>query len=273
MNPPEWAETIGWICLALGGTSAIVIAVDEMLGHRQQMAVMNLVHPITALYLGPMWLWLYFSRARRSSVRWVEVEAERLRAQRNADDAELKRQGESVDDPDLSRWNVANAVSHCGAGCTLGDIVGEWVVFAAGLTIAGATLYPELIVDFALAWTLGIVFQYFSIAPMRPDLRRKQAIWLAIRADTLSIVSFQIGMSVWMIASAKALWSPPLPINSAAHWWMMQVAMIAGFVTAWPVNRLLIRIRWKEKMDYRRHLAATLEERNREAGGEAREAA
>lgn len=24
-------------------------------------------------------------------------------------------------------------VSHCGAGCTLGDLIGEWLIFALGL--------------------------------------------------------------------------------------------------------------------------------------------
>ncbi len=253
-----WADIAGAIFLAIGVCSALVIVVDEtLLGYRQQMAVMNVVHPTTALYLGPVWVWLYFTRGRRSSVKWVAAEAGRLRAV-GADAASLERRGTSVEPADLSRWNVGNAVSHCGAGCTIGDIIGEWIVFAAGLTIAGATLYPELALDFALAWTLGIAFQYFTIAPMRPDLGRANAIWLAIRADTLSILSFQIGMTAWMILSARVLWSPTLPISSPAHWWMMQIAMIVGYATAWPVNRWLISHHWKEKMDYRRHLAHTL---------------
>ncbi len=263
MGTPLWAEIMGSIFLALGVVSALVIVIDEMLlGYRQQMAVMNIVHPTTALYLGPVWVWLYFSRGRRSSVKWTEAEARRLRAE-GADAAVLERKGTSVKPKDLSCWNVGNAVSHCGAGCTIGDILGEWIVFATGVTIAGATLYPELAVDFALAWTLGIAFQYFTIAPMRTDIGRGKAIWLAIRADTLSILSFQIGMAAWMILSARVLWSPPLPINSAAHWWMMQIAMIIGYATAWPVNRWLIGKRWKEKMDYRRHLANELARPNR----------
>ncbi len=57
---PESAELVGWIFLALGFASALVIVADELLlGYRQQMWIMNLVHPITALYWGPVWLWLY----------------------------------------------------------------------------------------------------------------------------------------------------------------------------------------------------------------------
>jgi hypothetical protein len=266
MSPPLWAETVGWIFLGIGFASAAVIVVDVvLLGYRQEMSVMNVVHPITALYLGPVWLWLYFTRARRSSSRWIARESERLQS-RPVDVAELKRRSESTEGSELEPWHVTNAVSHCGAGCTLGDITGEWFVLATGLTITGAAVWPELMLDFALAWTFGIAFQYFTIAPMRPELARLQAVWLAIRADTLSIVGFQAGMSVWMILSAEVFWSPPLPIDSAAHWWMMQIAMIVGFATSWPVNRWLIGHGWKEKMDYRRHLAMTLEHESGEEG-------
>ena len=45
------------------------------------------------------------------------------------------------------------------------------------------------------------------------------------------------------------------------HWFMMQIGMIAGYFTAWPVNRLRIRAGMKEKMDHRSQLAALVERR------------
>ena len=259
---PHWADVLGWIFLGLGLGSALTIVVDELvLGYRQQMWIMNLVHPISALYWGPVWLWAYFARARRSSPKLMRREAESLAAA-GADPQELKREGTSTEDEKLGSWHVANAVSHCGAGCTLGDIAGEWVVFALGpLTIAGATVWPELALDFALAWTLGIVFQYFTIVPMRRDVRALEGVWLAIRADTLSIAAFQVGLFAWMIVSAKLVWQPPLDIDGPARWWMMQVGMILGFSTAYPVNRWLVKRHWKEKMDERVHLADLVEQR------------
>ena len=58
-------------------------------------------------------------------------------------------------------------MSHCGAGCTLGDIIAEFVVFSLALTITGEALSPAYIGDYIAAVELGIVFQYFAIAPMR----------------------------------------------------------------------------------------------------------
>ena len=47
---------------------------------------------------------------------------------------------------------------------------------------------------------------------------------------------------------------------------MMQVGMIVGFFTAYPVNQWLVRHGWKEKMDHRTHLASMVEERRERLG-------
>lgn len=44
------------------------------------------------------------------------------------------------------------------------------------------------------------------------------------------------------------LWKPPLSVASATYWFGMQIRMIIGFFTAWPINTWLIRKGWKEKM-------------------------
>ena len=187
-----------------------------------------------------------FRRGVRMSPQW---------AREHGIDPDQMMSSEEEDPPGLltfakeNWWPISKGTSHCGAGCTLGDIAGEWIVYALGpLMIAGATVWPEIILDFPLAWTFGIVFQYFTIVPMRDDVDKLKGLWLAMRADTLSIVAFQIGLFAWMIISAKLIWQPPLDINTAAHWWMMQVGMIVGFFTAYPINSWLIGRGLKEAM-------------------------
>jgi hypothetical protein len=104
-----------------------------------------------------------------------------------------------------------------------------------------------MIVDFALAWLLGIVFQYFTIAPMR-HLPLGRGIWAAIKADTLSIVAFEVGLFGWMAAYELGFWRPPIAVNTALSWFMMQVGMVIGFFTAWPVNVWLLKAGFKERM-------------------------
>lgn len=72
-----------------------------------------------------------------------------------------------------------------------------------------------------------------------------------------------------MALSHFVLFQPPLPVDSPGHWFMMQAGMIAGFFTAWPVNRRLVRSGIKEKMGHRTQLT-TMVEQMRDADGDAR---
>ena len=137
-----------------------------------------------------------------------------------------------------THWSqVAKAVSHCGAGCTLGDILGEWLVFALGFTLANKALFADFLFDFAFAWMLGIVFQYFTIVPMRRlDFRR--GLWAAIKADTLSIVAFQVGLFAGMAFYQEVLFADPGPYTGTRSYCGIgdhaDQGMTAGFFVEGP---------------------------------------
>lgn len=42
------------------------------------------------------------------------------------------------------------AVCHCGAGCVLGDVLGEWLVYGANITIQGRELWPAFLIGVSL---------------------------------------------------------------------------------------------------------------------------
>jgi hypothetical protein len=107
------------------------------------------VWPVTALYFGPLTSWAYRRRGRPRSNRWLE---------------EHRRQSPP---PTSRRVSVSLGVSHCGAGCTLGDIVAATGVFLAGATIAGHAVFAEMAASYVAAVVLGVLFQHFAIAPMR----------------------------------------------------------------------------------------------------------
>ena len=146
-QPPLWLQVLAWIALATALAGALFIAFD-VLGrrYRQPMRIMEVVWPVTALYLGPLAVWGYLRYGRPMSTRWQE---ERHRKP-----------------PGRPAWvGTALGVSHCGAGCTLGDIIAEFAVFGLGATVAGTALFAEMIGDYVAALALGIAFQYFAIAP------------------------------------------------------------------------------------------------------------
>ncbi len=261
---PGWLTIIAWLYLSICFVCAGAIAYDIALNHRhQQMGVMNFVFPITALYFGPLALALYWRWGRAahtttspSSAAGIDVPVMAMtsvgdpigepatKAYRLAPALGPARGSESTHSIEVTRPNwvmLAIEVSHCGSGCTLGDVIAEFAIFALGLTIAGLTLPAEYIGDFTLALALGIVFQYFAIAPMR-GLGLKDGLKAAAKADVISLTAFEIGLFGWMALMTYVFFPAPHGLNPgmAAYWFLMQIGMIVGFFTSWPANIWLL---------------------------------
>jgi hypothetical protein len=226
---PAWLTALAWVSLASGLLCAGLIAIDVFVrGYRQGVWIMEIVWPLTALYSGPLG-WLAYRR-------WGRVNSVRYRHQSGATD----RYPLSV--------SVGISDTHCGAGCSLGDVISEWVLLAFGATIAGVSLWPEYIADFALAFVFGIAFQYYAIVPTR-HLRFRDGVIAALKSDTLSVITFEIGLFGWMALVFFVFFPDPhLTPNNAAYWLLMQVGMILGFLTSYPANSWLIRHGVKEGM-------------------------
>lgn len=148
------------------------------------------------------------------------------------------------------RWqSVVLSTLHCGAGCRLADIVGEWFLFFVPVAIGGSILAGTWVVDYLLALAFGIGFQYAAIRGMEHTLPRGEAIRRAAKADILSLTAWQAGMYGWMAVAIFALnGGEAMPRTSFVFWFSMQVAMACGFLVALPVNILLIRAGIKKGM-------------------------
>lgn len=202
----QWLAGPAWIALGVAFLCAAWLIVEQF-RHRQHAWIMYLVWPITALYMGPVALWTYYTMGlSHNKPFW---------------------QGVVVD------------ATHCGAGCSLGDVISEFALFYSGFVFAGSMFKSALIMDFIAAFILGIAFQYFAIAQMSgvpgmPSLRA------ALKADTLSLTAFEIGLFGWMAIFQLVLFPGIMP-NQAAYWFMMQIGMCLGFITSYPANWWLIK--------------------------------
>ncbi len=111
----------------------------------------------------------------------------------------------------------------------------------------GRPLFAAWLLDYIFAFVIGIAFQYYTIQPMR-HLSVRKGIIAAIKADTLSLTAWQIGMYGWMAISVFLIFGHELEKTGPVFWFMMQIAMLAGFITAYPVNWWLLRSGIKEPM-------------------------
>ena len=223
---PQWFTLFSWLALATGVLSFLYL-LREMRRDPPHMAIMAWVWPICGLFAGPLAVW--FHR------RWS--------GHRNAP----------------FPVSVAKGTLHCGAGCTLGDIAAEslaLVIPSILIPFGWPGFWSERIfalwgIDYVFALAIGIVFQYFAIAPMR-GLGPVEGLKEAAKADVASLTFWQIGMygmmAIFHFAVFKGLWGADVTAADPELWFAMQIAMLAGFVTAYPVNWLLIREGIKEEM-------------------------
>jgi uncharacterized protein DUF4396 len=263
---PAWLTVIAWLYLSVCFCCAAIIAYDIAFNHRRQpMGVMNFVFPITALYFGPFAVALYWRWGRAAARAAAPISMSREAVSRAAvapagstqihdgrsDHHEMAgaagpdgpEEPAPPDEHTRPRWvTMAIEVSHCGSGCTLGDVISEFAVFWLGLTIAGVTLGAEYVGDYIFALAFGIIFQYFAIAPMR-GLGLKDGLMAAAKADFISLTAFEAGLFGWMAVMAFVLFPAPhqLTPSSAAFWLLMQVGMIIGYFSSWPANVWLVK--------------------------------
>jgi hypothetical protein len=231
---PDWLRILSLIVLASGVISALWIVFDVM-RHPQKMWIMNVVWPVTALFGSLLMVWAYFRIGR------------------------IKAEDVGSDEEIAFPLKVMKGALHCGSGCTLGDIAAEGllllipglaVVFGLGW-LFDQKIFASWVLDYILAFIIGVAFQYFTIVPMR-KLPPGKGVIAAVKADAASLTAWQVGMYGFMAIAHFWLFGALLGVTLEASmpefWFMMQIAMLCGFITAYPVNWWLIRAGLKEAM-------------------------
>ena len=146
-----WLHYVSIVSLAVGLGCAVVIAIDERHAP-QRMWIMNAVRPVAALFGTMPWLW--FCRFGRLGSKDAAPAAPR-----RGDNPATKSKPFAV--------MVAEATSHCGSGCTMGDICAEWLAFAVpGVavwfgwqSVLTDKMFAVWILDYVFAYGFGVVFQ------------------------------------------------------------------------------------------------------------------
>lgn len=226
---PLWLHvlSIASLLVALG---CMLWVLADVLRHPQRMGIMNLVWPISTLYGSVPALMAYRRYGRPAGKGQIPFPV-----------------------------MVAKGAAHCGSGCTVGDILAEWLVFfvpAVAVALGWKSIFADRIfaiwvADYILAFLFGIAFQYFTIAPMR-GLSLGQGLRQAVKADVLSLTAWQLGMYGFMAVAHswlfKSVLGVRLEVASPEFWFMMQIAMWCGLATSYPVNWWLIQTGVKERM-------------------------
>lgn len=231
---PFWLDVLAYLYIGSAAICSLIIIYDIFArGNRQMMPIMDYVWPITAMYLNAFGLWAYWDMGRQDS---MQMKGMRMSKEHMQHMMHMQHKPKPF-------WkSIFVSATHCGAGCEIGDFVGEWLVFLAIPVILGSLLYTEYAVDFVLAYALGIFFQYVPIRQANPALNGIKALGHAIKADTLSLLAFEVGLFTWMALFNLVFFNPGLINPSmAVYWFMMQIGMLLGHFTSYPANWLLVK--------------------------------
>ena len=237
---PLWLQVLAYIYFFGSIISAIYIAYDILKKrHMQKMPIMNVVWPVTVFYLFPLGLWAYwhldhtFSRTS-STVQYHLVKFHEYNSNKTS----------------RPFWeSIFVSATHCGAGCTIGDVISTWLIFIGAIVIFGSILITAFILDFLLAWLLGVVFQYLAISEMR-KVTLREGLVDSIKADTFSLAAFGIGLFGWMTIVALVIFGTTWHANPTEpiFWFVMQIGMTIGFFTSYPANMWLVKKGIKHSM-------------------------
>ena len=204
---PAWLTTLSWVFLASALVSAAVISRDIVVkGHRQPNRALDILWPLSALYLGPLAVPAY----NRSG-----------------------RTGEQ----DL-RTTAARSGLPGGVSSGLAHIVAVPLVVATGLTISGVDVWAMIAIITVLA-TAGIfAFEYLVFTSRDRRVPGVRGMRPALVVALVTVVAFDLGMLGWMLS---LYYSENMPAAGDVRFtFLMQVGLILGTITAYPATRLLV---------------------------------
>ena len=129
----------------------------------------------------------------------------------------------------LTRQAVS-ATLHCLTGCAIGEVLG---------LVIGTALGWADVPTIALAIALAFVFGYaFTVTPvMRAGLSFKQAVRVALIADTVSITVMEIVDNAAIVLMPGAM---DAGLRDGLFWATLTMALALAFVVTVPVNRAMI---------------------------------
>lgn len=198
---------------------------------------MNIVWPVTALYSGLLGLLLYYYIGRQNG---KDVPKGTMNDKGGMENTNMKNNS--------PLWqSVLKGALHCGSGCTLGDLISAVMLLYVPVTIMHSRLLGDWAIEYLFAFVIGIIFQYYAIKPMK-HISSADAFKAALKADALSLTFWQVGMYGWMAICNYLLFHRQLTAREPVFWFMMQVGMLCGLLTAYPINWWLIKTGIKESM-------------------------
>ncbi len=128
-------------------------------------------------------------------------------------------------------WRMAaSATLHCLTGCAIGEVLGMVVGTALGWPNG-----PVLALSVALAFFFGYALTLTGLR--RAGVGWREAVRLALAADTVSIIVMEVVDNTVMVALPGAMDAGP---TTGLFWGSLALSLLAAFLVTTPVNKWII---------------------------------
>jgi hypothetical protein len=127
-------------------------------------------------------------------------------------------------------WTAVSATLHCLTGCAIGEVLGM-----ALATWWGWSNAPSIALAVVLAFAFG--YGLTASAVLRAGLSLRQAVGIALAADTVSILTMELMDNAVILAVPGAM---EAGLADLLFWGSLAVSLAVAFVVTVPVNRALI---------------------------------
>ena len=126
--------------------------------------------------------------------------------------------------------SAVSATLHCLTGCAIGEVLG--LVLA---TWWGWSNAPSIVLAIVLAFAFGYSL---TITPvLRSGLSLRQAVGVALAADTVSILTMEIMDNAFVLTVPGAMTAG---LTDVLFWASLAGSLVVAFLVTVPVNRALI---------------------------------
>jgi hypothetical protein len=133
--------------------------------------------------------------------------------------------------PGSASWRTAiSATLHCLTGCAIGEVLG--MVLA---TWWGWATVPSVALAVVLAFFFGYLLTVMSVR--RAGLGLRQAVRVALAADTLSILVMEVVDNAVMVSVPGAMHAG---LANWIFWAALAFSLLVAFVVTVPVNKWMI---------------------------------
>ena len=188
----SWLEILSYIAITIGIIQFLVITID-VIRHPQMMFVMNIVWPITGLYFPVAGIWFYFKLGRKDRKKHDHAHDSSEHMHHSHEDHHEHHHSKK---PFGKVFCIYDPLQQRVLGRRF-----NWRTnrIFNGMDDCRKRTFADYVVEFILAYIAGIAFQYYGMS--MKDNGSKDELKNAVKADTWSLIAFEIGMFGWMALS------------------------------------------------------------------------